>query len=135
MTLYSLNATPYQLKQVKCTQLYSVQPAVMFCLHSCHDDDVTLVGNIDNQLSESLGRIEEVTEYVKIVRSYALLSLSFLRSLRHVGGESLKPHGWVNASQQKHSDTVFAQPHITTLCMIPCVIFRLTVRRWSDYLS
>jgi hypothetical protein len=41
-----------------------------------------LPGNIGVELEDSLGDITEVTGHVKIVRSYALLSLHFLKSLR-----------------------------------------------------
>lgn len=42
--------------------------------------------NIGLELEESLGDIEEVTQYIKIVRSYALISLHFFRNLRIIGG-------------------------------------------------
>lgn len=45
--------------------------------------------HIGAELEESLGAIEEVTGYLKIVRSYALLSLRFLKSLSVIGGERL----------------------------------------------
>jgi len=47
------------------------------------------VDHIGAELEENLGAIEEVTGYVKIVRSYALLSLRFLKSLSTIGGERL----------------------------------------------
>jgi len=56
-------------------------------------DDVCVcvcdVDHIGAELEENLGAIEEVTGYVKIVRSYALLSLRFLKSLSTIGGERL----------------------------------------------
>nr|KAG5703678.1 hypothetical protein BaRGS_002552 [Batillaria attramentaria] len=42
--------------------------------------------NIGLELEKSLGEIEEVTQYIEVVRSYALLSLHFLRSLKVIGG-------------------------------------------------
>ena len=48
-----------------------------------------MTDHIGAELEENLGAIEEVTEYVKIVRSYALLSLRFLKSLTVIGGERL----------------------------------------------
>jgi len=45
--------------------------------------------HIGAELEENLGAIEEVTGYIKIVRSYALLSLRFLKSLTVIGGERL----------------------------------------------
>ena len=47
------------------------------------------IGNIGLELEQSLGDITEVTQYVKIVRSYALLSLHFLKSLKVIDGEGL----------------------------------------------
>ncbi|XP_025076692.1 putative molluscan insulin-related peptide(s) receptor [Pomacea canaliculata] len=46
--------------------------------------------SIGIELEESLGAIEEVTQYIKIVRSYALLSLHFFKSLRIINGEVLE---------------------------------------------
>jgi len=48
-----------------------------------------MLDHIGAELEENLGAIEEVTDYVKIVRSYALLSLRFLKSLSVIGGERL----------------------------------------------
>ena len=45
-----------------------------------------LAGNIGIELEESLGEIIEITQYIKVVRSYALLSLHFFKSLRIIGG-------------------------------------------------
>jgi len=50
--------------------------------------------HIGAELEENLGAIEEVTGYVKIVRSYALLSLRFLKSLSVIGGERLYDNRW-----------------------------------------
>ncbi|XP_069505328.1 insulin receptor [Ambystoma mexicanum] len=46
--------------------------------------------NIASELEASLGLIEEITGYLKIRRSYALVSLSFFRSLRVIRGETLE---------------------------------------------
>jgi len=58
-----------------------------------HCDDSTIwlavTDHIGAELEENLGAIEEVTGYIKIVRSYALLSLRFLKSLKVIGGERL----------------------------------------------
>ncbi|XP_046545337.1 putative molluscan insulin-related peptide(s) receptor [Haliotis rubra] len=43
--------------------------------------------NIGQELEASLGQIQEVTEYIKIVRSYALLSLGFFKNLRVIHGD------------------------------------------------
>jgi len=50
---------------------------------------LSVTDHIGAELEENLGAIEEVTDYIKIVRSYALLSLRFLKSLRVIGGERL----------------------------------------------
>ncbi|XP_076465772.1 LOW QUALITY PROTEIN: putative molluscan insulin-related peptide(s) receptor [Babylonia areolata] len=42
--------------------------------------------NIGIELEESLGDITEVTQYIKVARSYALLSLHFFKSLEIIGG-------------------------------------------------
>uniref|UniRef100_UPI00358F290F insulin receptor-like isoform X2 n=1 Tax=Myxine glutinosa TaxID=7769 RepID=UPI00358F290F len=52
-------------------------------LHCQHD-------NIAAELEANLGRIEEVTGHVKIKHSFALVSLSFFRSLRIIRGENLE---------------------------------------------
>ena len=44
---------------------------------------------IGPELEESLGSIEEVTHYVKIVRSIAIVSLSFLKKLKLIRGDRL----------------------------------------------
>ncbi|CAH1796561.1 unnamed protein product [Owenia fusiformis] len=47
-------------------------------------------GSMGSELEKSLGKIERVTHYVKIIRSYALMSLSFLKSLKQIDGVSLE---------------------------------------------
>ena len=56
---------------------------------------VCVTDHIGAELEENLGSIEEVTGYVKIVRSYALLSLRFLKSLSVIGGDRLYENRWV----------------------------------------
>ncbi|XP_061458058.1 insulin receptor [Rhineura floridana] len=46
--------------------------------------------NIGAELEANLGLIEEITGYLKIRRSYALVSLSFFRKLRLIRGQSLE---------------------------------------------
>jgi len=61
-------------------------------LHNPNDGIIMLsfvADHIGAELEENLGAIEEVTAYIKIVRSYALLSLRFLKSLSVIGGERL----------------------------------------------
>ncbi|XP_078678521.1 insulin-like peptide receptor isoform X2 [Branchiostoma floridae x Branchiostoma belcheri] len=43
--------------------------------------------NIITELQDNLGLIEEVGQYVAIVRSYALVTLDFLRSLKRIRGQ------------------------------------------------
>ncbi|XP_050440178.1 insulin-like receptor [Adelges cooleyi] len=46
--------------------------------------------NIVKELEESLSMIEEITGYLKVVRSFPLVSLSFLKKLKLIGGETLE---------------------------------------------
>ncbi|XP_012935847.1 putative molluscan insulin-related peptide(s) receptor [Aplysia californica] len=45
--------------------------------------------NIDKELTKNMGGIREVTGYIKIMRSYALLTLHFFKGLEIIGGEQL----------------------------------------------
>ncbi|XP_045482514.1 insulin-like receptor isoform X2 [Harmonia axyridis] len=45
--------------------------------------------NVVNELEESLSMIEEIDGYLKIVRSFPLVSLNFLKSLKRIRGNSL----------------------------------------------
>lgn len=45
--------------------------------------------NIVRELEQSLSSLEEITEYLKITRSYPLISLHFFKSLRRIGGENI----------------------------------------------
>lgn len=46
-------------------------------------------GNIVNELEENLNMIERIDGYLKIVRSFSLVSLNFLKNLRVIGGDPL----------------------------------------------
>ena len=46
------------------------------------------IDNIAAELETSLGQLEEITGYLTIKRSYALVSLSFFRKLRVIRGET-----------------------------------------------
>jgi insulin receptor len=46
----------------------------------------TLVGNIVKELESGLGMITDIMGYLKITRSYPLLSLNFLKSLKVIHG-------------------------------------------------
>lgn len=46
--------------------------------------------NIVKELEESLSMIEEITGYLKVVRSFPLVSLTFLRKLHIIRGEILE---------------------------------------------
>ncbi|KAK9889047.1 hypothetical protein WA026_004327 [Henosepilachna vigintioctopunctata] len=46
--------------------------------------------NVVNELEESLSMIEEIDGYLKVVRSFPLVSLNFMKSLRHIRGNSLE---------------------------------------------
>ncbi|KAJ8011510.1 hypothetical protein DPEC_G00058970 [Dallia pectoralis] len=50
--------------------------------------------NIAAELEANLGQLEEITGYVTIRRSYALVSLSFLRNLRVIRGDTLIDGGY-----------------------------------------
>lgn len=52
------------------------------------------IDNIAAELEANLGLIEEISGYLKIRRSYALVSLSFFRKLHLIRGETLEA-GWV----------------------------------------
>lgn len=48
------------------------------------------IGNIVTELEENLNMIEEIDGYLKVVRSFPLVSLNFLKSLRVIGGNTLE---------------------------------------------
>lgn len=45
--------------------------------------------NIMNELSDAFGRVEEITEYVKITHSFPITSLNFFKKLKVIKGEKL----------------------------------------------
>jgi insulin receptor len=49
--------------------------------------------NIAAELEANLGQLEEITGYLTIKRAYALVSLSFLRKLHLIRGETLTQDG------------------------------------------
>ncbi|XP_044766315.1 insulin-like receptor isoform X3 [Coccinella septempunctata] len=51
--------------------------------------------NVVNELEESLSMIEEIDGYLKIVRSFPLVSLNFLKSLKRIRGNSLDSQKFV----------------------------------------
>jgi len=50
---------------------------------------VLISGYVGRELEENLGLIEEVTHYVKIVRSFAIMTLHFLKNLKMIRGHQL----------------------------------------------
>uniref|UniRef100_A0A8C8HWJ3 Tyrosine-protein kinase receptor n=1 Tax=Oncorhynchus tshawytscha TaxID=74940 RepID=A0A8C8HWJ3_ONCTS len=58
--------------------------------------DINLRGgnNIAAELEANLGQLEEITGFLKVRRSYALVSLSFLRNLRVIRGDTLMDGGY-----------------------------------------
>lgn len=64
---------------------------ILFLPLSSHNFDfILLSGNIVKELEDSLSMIEEITGYLKIVRSLSLVSLNFLRRLKLIKGDSLE---------------------------------------------
>lgn len=53
------------------------------------------LANIGQELEESLGQIERVTHFIKITRSYPLLSFHFFKSLETIHGAQLVSDQWV----------------------------------------
>lgn len=51
--------------------------------------------NIVKELEESLSMIEEITGYLKVVRSFPLVSLTFLRKLHIIRGEILESSKYI----------------------------------------
>jgi insulin receptor len=45
--------------------------------------------NVVKELDENLSMVEEIEGYLKIVRSFPLISLNFLRKLRVIHGKTL----------------------------------------------
>lgn len=42
------------------------------------------------ELDDNLNMIEEITGYLKVVRSFAIISLNFLKNLKIIHGETLE---------------------------------------------
>lgn len=51
--------------------------------------------NVVNVLEENLNMIEEISGYLKVVRSFSLVSLNFLKSLKRIKGEKLESQKYV----------------------------------------
>lgn len=49
-----------------------------------------IAGNIVNELEKNLNMIEEIYGYLKVVRSFPLISLNFLKNLRVIHGNTLE---------------------------------------------
>jgi len=45
--------------------------------------------HVNAELEENLGMIEEITNYLKVLRSYPLTSLKFLKNLKVIHGDRL----------------------------------------------
>lgn len=58
--------------------------------NSCIITCMLILVNIVKELEESLSMIEEITGYLKVVRSFPLVSLNFLRKLHVIRGETLE---------------------------------------------
>lgn len=52
----------------------------------------TFSGNIVKELEEGLGLITDITGSLKVVRSYPLISLNFLKSLKRIHGKDFNGH-------------------------------------------
>jgi insulin receptor len=51
--------------------------------------EMCIVENVVKELDENLSMVEEIEGYLKIVRSFPLISLNFLRKLRVIHGKTL----------------------------------------------
>ncbi|XP_026465449.1 insulin-like receptor [Ctenocephalides felis] len=62
-----------------------------YCTHILQSLEIKIIGaiNIVKELEENLAMIQEINGYLKIVRSYPLVSLNFLKSLKKIRGSSL----------------------------------------------
>jgi insulin receptor len=50
---------------------------------------ICIAENVVKELEENLGMLEEIEGYLKIVRSFPLVSLNFLRRLKFIHGKKL----------------------------------------------
>ncbi len=60
------------------------------CKSGAYENILCSSDNIAAELESCLGQLEEITGYLSIRRAYALVSLSFLRKLRVIRGETLE---------------------------------------------
>uniref|UniRef100_A0A673HZH4 Tyrosine-protein kinase receptor n=1 Tax=Sinocyclocheilus rhinocerous TaxID=307959 RepID=A0A673HZH4_9TELE len=98
MNSTSLNCTPCTGRCPKlCTGVKTVDSvtaaqALRGCtvLNGSLTIKISKGNNIAAELESSLGQLEEITGYLSIRRAYALVSLSFLRKLRVIHGETLE---------------------------------------------
>jgi insulin receptor len=51
--------------------------------------EICIAENVVKELDENLSMVEEIEGYLKIVRSFPLISLNFLRKLRVIHGKTL----------------------------------------------
>ncbi|KAI4497351.1 hypothetical protein M0802_007598 [Mischocyttarus mexicanus] len=81
------------LKECRGTSVDSIASAQKLrgCTHITGSLEIQIRGgkNIVNELEDSLNMIEEIDGYLKIVRSFPLISLNFLKSLRVIRGNFL----------------------------------------------
>lgn len=81
------------LKECAGTSVDSIASAQKLrgCTHITGSLEIQIRGgkNIVNELEDSLNMIEEIDGYLKIVRSFPLISLNFLKSLRIIRGKYL----------------------------------------------
>ncbi|XP_048038678.1 insulin receptor b [Megalobrama amblycephala] len=98
MNSTTLNCTPCAGRCPKlCTGVKTVDSVMAAqALRGCTVLNGSLIikisggNNIAAELEASLGQLEEITGYLSIRRAYALVSLSFLRKLRVIRGETLE---------------------------------------------
>nr|BBI47313.1 insulin-like peptide receptor 1 [Gnatocerus cornutus] len=67
------------------------------CTHITSSLEIQIRGgrNVVNELEESLGMIEEIDGYLKVVRSFPLVSLNFLKNLKVIHGNQLESQKYV----------------------------------------
>ncbi|KAJ8926815.1 hypothetical protein NQ314_020663 [Rhamnusium bicolor] len=67
------------------------------CTHIKGSLEIQIRGgsNVVNELEENLSMIEEISGYLKIVRSFSLVSLNFLKNLKRIRGDSLENQKYV----------------------------------------
>lgn len=111
------------------------------CKHSINSGCTTraVSGQVVRELEENLGSIEEVTEAVKIVHSYAVMSLNFLKNLRVIRGENLIK----NRSVLMSSRLITVRGVLSVLLLVValyytyclyCVVVIILCRLCSDWL-